>query len=488
MAIGIIPNAKEEIISEQHSAEQLFALAYTTLEKTGWKITPVAFNKLIAYTETSFNSWSERVTINIEPGKLSIKSECMTGQLIDWGKNKGNITEFISTFEQLKKELSPEELHVKFENLKSNPDFGIAEGALLEGPKDKVTGFLSIFKPVKGYFVTPILLHINLAVFILMCLSGADVMQPDIETLLAWGANFRPSTLDGQWWRLLTCCFVHIGIIHLLMNMYALLYIGLLLEPLLGSRKFLMAYLLSGITGSLMSLWWHDFTVCAGASGAIFGMYGVFLALLTTNFIDKSARGSLLSSILIFVGYNLMNGMKGDIDNAGHIGGLLGGLFIGYSYYPILKNPDSVQTRNTVMSAVSIIVLLLAVIVYTGANNDVLTYTRNIEKFTAGEKAALEIYSLPAETSSKELSKKIRQGIRIWYENLNIVKSSKTLKLPDLYQRQINLLQSYCYNRINTYQVLLKRVEENTDKYDHVIEEYGKKTETIINELESLTK
>ena len=128
------------------------------------------------------------------------------------------------------------------------------------------------------------------------------------------------------------------------MNMYALLYIGVLLEPILGRSRFISAYLLTGLTASITSLWWHDLTISAGASGAIFGMYGVFLAMLTTNVIEEAKRKALLTSIAIFVGYNLIYGLKGGIDNAAHIGGLLGGLVIGYASILSLKKPECDHT------------------------------------------------------------------------------------------------------------------------------------------------
>jgi rhomboid protease GluP len=110
-----------------------------------------------------------------------------------------------------------------------------------------------------------------------------------------------------------------------------LLYIGLLLEPYLGKTRFLTAYLISGIAASMTSLWWNDLTISAGASGAIFGMYGVFLALLSTNLLDKSVKKVLFTSIAVFAGYNILNGLKSNsgIDNAAHIGGLISGLIIG---------------------------------------------------------------------------------------------------------------------------------------------------------------
>jgi len=208
-------------------------------------------------------------------------------------------------------------------------------------------------------YITSLIILLNIIVFIIMVIKGVDFWNPSSESLLNFGANYRPLILNGEWWRLVTCCFVHIGIIHLLVNLGALYYIGELLEPLLGVARFTTAYLLTGIAGSMASIYWHENTVSAGASGAIFGMYGVFLALLTTNLIKKNQRKELLSSIGIFIAYNLLYGIlkgkndgliKGEIDNAAHIGGLLAGLLCGYFYYFGLKNQKlSISPEQTVV-------------------------------------------------------------------------------------------------------------------------------------------
>jgi rhomboid protease GluP len=119
---------------------------------------------------------------------------------------------------------------------------------------------------------------------------------------------------------------------HLIMNTFALLYIGMFLEPLIGKYRFLAAYILTGICAGLMSITMHPASVGVGASGAIFGMYGVFLSLLTTNYIQKSLRKTMLRSILFFVLLNLLYGLEGNTDNAAHIGGLLSGIIIGLLY------------------------------------------------------------------------------------------------------------------------------------------------------------
>ena len=77
--------------------------------------------------------------------------------------------------------------------------------------KGKIIDFLTTFKPAKGYFITPILININLLVFIAMAISGVNILQPENQDLLNWGANFRPMVAEGQRRRLLTACFLHIG-------------------------------------------------------------------------------------------------------------------------------------------------------------------------------------------------------------------------------------------------------------------------------------
>jgi len=298
MAFGFLPKHIQEYNLDTLDKEQFLVFAIEAATKLDWNVSFVGETEFIAYTKFSWSSWSEEITIKIDNGIASIKSVCAGTQIVDWGKNKRNVKELISTIEEVKKELTQAEIETKIVDMRQS--FVPKENDTSHTTKGKMTNFFSIFVPAKGYFVTPILININILVFITMIISGVHFLFPDIQSLVEWGANFRPVTLSGQWWRLFTATLLHIGILHLLLNMYALFYIGLLLEPHLGKARFLVAYLISGITASVISLWWHEFTVSAGASGAIFGLYGVFLALLTTNLLDKSARKALLTSIAVF--------------------------------------------------------------------------------------------------------------------------------------------------------------------------------------------
>ncbi len=214
--------------------------------------------------------------------------------------------------------------------------------------QNDLTEFASFIIPKEGFYVTPIILYINLIIFFAMVFSGLGFMTFDANDLLNWGGNLRPTTMNGEWWRLLTSTFLHGGFMHLFANMYGLIFVGIFLEPLLGRRKYLLVYLTTGILASCASIWWYEETVSIGASGAIFGLYGLFIALLLTKVFPPDFGKTFLTSTLIFIGYNLLMGIKGGIDNAAHIGGLLSGFLIGLALSGNLKKQvESNQDEST---------------------------------------------------------------------------------------------------------------------------------------------
>ncbi len=180
--------------------------------------------------------------------------------------------------------------------------------------------------------VTPVLIAANLLVFVAMVFAGAGVLNPDPEVHVRWGSNFGPRTIGGEWWRLGTSMFVHFGVIHLLLNMWVLYAYGALAERLYGSAHFLALYVLAGLAGSLASVWWNPEVNSAGASGAIFGIFGGLLAFLVQrkNRVPVSIMVEHRNSMLLFLGYNLFFGfVHPGIDNAAHLGGLVGGFLLG---------------------------------------------------------------------------------------------------------------------------------------------------------------
>ena len=140
-----------------------------------------------------------------------------------------------------------------------------------------------------------------------MVFAGLGFISFNGQDLLKWGANFRPSTIYGEWWRLLTNTFLHGGLMHLLSNMFGLLFVGTFVEPILGRTRFLIIYLVTGILASCASIWWYAATVSIGASGAIFGLYGLFLGLLLTKvFPPDFSKAFLITTLILILGIYLI--------------------------------------------------------------------------------------------------------------------------------------------------------------------------------------
>ena len=179
---------------------------------------------------------------------------------------------------------------------------------------------------------TSVLLAVNCLVFVLMTIRGASPILPDTDQLLHWGANYGPYTLGGQYWRLVTCAFLHIGILHLGLNMWVFWRLGRMLEKLIGAFTLAGVYVLTGVGASLLSLSWNPTRVSAGASGAIFGIVGVLISLLyfAKLEIPQDRMSRLRAYVTRLALYNLFYGLFGRIDNMAHLGGLITGLVIGF--------------------------------------------------------------------------------------------------------------------------------------------------------------
>jgi rhomboid protease GluP len=202
---------------------------------------------------------------------------------------------------------------------------------------------------------TYFLLAINIAVFGWMVLSGVSPSDPTPNQLLHFGATSADLILHGQWYRLFTATFVHVGLIHIATNMWCLWNLGLLGEPLLGPFGLVAVYLITGVAGNLLSLTfnvaWHDYhSVGAGASGAVFGIAGILIVLLSNKRlpIPLVELKRLRRSVIQFAVLNLVIGLGTiftniiRIDNFAHVGGFLSGLALGV---PLVPRMTSGRTR-----------------------------------------------------------------------------------------------------------------------------------------------
>ena len=226
----------------------------------------------------------------------------------------------------------------------ANAGYAAAIAALLPATKDvefvASEEFFERFRQLPGGgtglgSITNLLLLANGIVFVVMGFLGAGWVEvASMEPYIRYGANNAAATTDGEWWRLVTCMFMHYGLVHLLLNGWALFQTGHFVERLFGRPLYTLVYFGSGITGSVGTLLWKgDQAWSAGASGAVFGVFGALLGYLLREkrAIPKGVFQPMLNSTLAFAGYNLLFGaIHPNIDNAAHLGGLFGGAILGW--------------------------------------------------------------------------------------------------------------------------------------------------------------
>ncbi len=251
-------------------------------------------------------------------------------------KNPTLMEVFPDIVEKTKHEEKGIELFLKFTNDINNNN--TAKASELEK-------IFSMKKPIFTYAI------IAICVIIFILMKGAT----DSKTLLLFGANLGLLVKHGEIYRLLTCAFVHIGIIHLAVNMYSLYVVGSQIESYYGKLKYLIIYLVSAICGSILSIGFNDNVISAGASGAIFGLLGAMLyfGIKYRTYLGQTIKSQVIPIILInlFIGFTMSG-----IDNAAHIGGLIGGLLSAMAL--------GINNRQDKSSKINGIVLLLTYIAF----------------------------------------------------------------------------------------------------------------------------
>lgn len=255
----------------------------------------------------------------------------------------------------------------------------LSKAAIKRKEEQKVFNF---GKPI----VTKVFLAVQIVIFILMEIVGSS---ESTVTLVEFGAKYNPYILQGEWWRFITPIFIHIGFLHLALNSMALYYLGSSVERIYGSVRFLAIYLFAGFAGVVASFVFNT-TLSAGASGAIFGCLGALLYFGISN--KKLFFRTMGMNIILLLIVNLALGfiMPG-IDNAGHIGGLLGGFLAAAAvgmpkrskwYYQIAK--------VLVLIAGSIALILFGFNKQTDVNYDVTLSSLAQEYIEMGEKTKAE--------------------------------------------------------------------------------------------------
>ena len=201
-------------------------------------------------------------------------------------------------------------------------------------------------------FATYLLLVANLVVFALMERAGGS---QDPIVLDRFGALYGPLVAEGQYWRLFTAVFVHIGFVHIAFNSLGLFVFGTAFERACGPLRMVAVYIGAGLAGSSLSYLASPAVRSAGASGAIFGVLGAFAVYLVVNRQEFGKMGQReITTILFLAAINLLNGLTTPgVDNWAHVGGLIGGAALGLAIMPRHAIAQSVAAQSWAASLLS---------------------------------------------------------------------------------------------------------------------------------------
>jgi rhomboid protease GluP len=344
---------------------------------------------------------------------------------------------------------------------------------------------LDLLTPGEGFLVTPLIALINILMFVAMVCAGLGFMSFKPEDLVAWGANFQPYVTEGQWWRLVTCLFTHGGILDLVTSVYALVFIGLLLEPRIGKLKFILIYLVTGIVGACMSIWLNSDMVSGGSSVAIFGLYGAFFALLIGKSFRSGIRGEIIISVIFYTGYNILYGLNKGIFDFAILGSMLSGLLIGFPLLQWQNDNDTRQRRPVIVYLMAGWLLLLSVASLSFRHNPRDRFENMMTEFTVAEARALDNIDQRNDISASRMADTLEiRGIHDWQECLKITKRMDGIdNLPPELVAKRELLKKYCNYRIESCRLKATNLRTRRTNDTRMLYQYNSKIELIIQKL-----
>lgn len=183
----------------------------------------------------------------------------------------------------------------------------------------------------KKFMPTYILIASNIIVYFYTSIAGGNFLETSIDMLLKYG-QVNYFVLSGQYWQLFTAMFVHVNIVHILGNMFFLLIFGLRAEELFSIQEYLLIYFASGLAGNLLTLLFGPDMISAGASGALFGLFGACIIYIRRT-VGQSIMSALLYAFFLFI---ISSGLN--VNLLAHLGGLVVGLLVGYGLAAVRKS------------------------------------------------------------------------------------------------------------------------------------------------------
>mgnify|MGYP002631635981 CR=1 FL=1 len=318
--------------------------------------------------------------------------------------------------------------------------------------------------------VTWLLITANVVMFCVMVANGVSFTSPGPATLFEWGANFPPATANGQWWRLLTCMFLHFGFAHLAVNMMGLWYLGRTVEKLVGKAGFAITYIVSGIAGEFATLAWSPIGMSAGASAALFGTAGTLIGfvLLRRDLLQNVAMKQLLKNLTMALIADFTVGpIVFRMNNAAHATGLfcgfVCGLILSQHLSPAMIPRRKIRNLTTVVVAMIVLPVIAMTLPEALPNVPGELQQRNaVQRKAYGTIDSLAELSKTGQLNDAEYAKRIEEDVLpMWIESKSRIERLLNVEYAD--RNYIQRVVRYMQCRQESWQLLAQGLREQNE-------------------------
>jgi rhomboid protease GluP len=478
MAFGWKTEFEKRLSSEGLSNWEIFAIAQQACNDLDWEYLVADENTFTATTPTNWTLNEEIITIHPAGDEIIFKSKSESIELLEAGRNQKNIEEeLLPAFNKVKSRWSKEGLTEAAATLKNESLKQLSTGSRVESER-MTYGF-------RDHEITFSLIAIQLIVFIVMAVKGVNVSNPATADILKWGGAMRTFVTGGEWWRLAAAIFLHVGIANLVANIIALYFIGILVESILGRVKFLIAFLCAGVLANLVTIIWNADVVAAGASGAIFGMYGALLAFGTTRYITRKFPKVWLLTILAYVAFSVFIGYSSDVYNVINYSGLVAGICIGYLFYFFHFKRNVARAGGTRISVeILLATALIAFLYIRNQRDDSIRFEKAVMRLNQIElKAMTQMQRLQNYTDEQATRMLKDTTLPEWQHFQKELTKTDKYRLDDEFNQKRKLLSKYAQLRILQTQLIYQSIKEGTDKYNQNVNSVSDSIDLIIDKL-----
>lgn len=462
-----------EIKTQDRPAFALAELARTAAAETNWHLVAVVEPDQLMFSEENDDSYALHVFLDTpDEVQLHISQEDMTPE------RRETAVEKLSHYEThlrgcIHAVNNDDSLAAAWEQeLVQKHNYRLKNGQWVKHKPGFREQWRSMVQGEEGTGITFLLIALNVIVFFVTVLAGGGWGSTEWDVLYQFGGNYTVAIQQGEYWRFLSSVFLHNGIFHLFMNMIGLFYGGVVAERILGGKRFLLMYLVAGIAGSACSYYFHAETLSVGASGAVFGIFGFLLGHYFLPGADKDLRKAVIVQLVIYVGLNLLHGMKDGIDNWAHGGGLAAGFLMGLAWtFGNAPKEDMEASWNFRKALSGTRLVFMPLLVLIGCAALVQAKPQTLQRYMELMNQADRYYgqairAYPNSEDSAALKKLQDSGIAGWSQVISVLDSAAAI--PGLDSGRLALCLRFrqaAGQRQRAYRYVYRAIREQTPRY-----------------------